>query len=111
MALVQGWIPPTRQNYDLLLYTWQVAFPLVSVAWSFCAGARAQERRRHAKANKTNDTACLVAMDRQVVWHGQDICGKPLQHPRPYCLDDHGVAWFPHAAVHYEHDACAARRY
>ena len=31
MAIVEGWCPPTRENWELLVYLWQF-FPLVCTA-------------------------------------------------------------------------------
>lgn len=31
MALIQDWLPPTRDNYNLILTFWQFAFPIVNV--------------------------------------------------------------------------------
>jgi hypothetical protein len=29
MSLVEGWMPPTRERWELLLKIWQIAFPIV----------------------------------------------------------------------------------
>lgn len=29
MAIVEGWLPPTRENWGLLLTFWQFAYPVV----------------------------------------------------------------------------------
>ncbi|KEY74640.1 hypothetical protein S7711_05069 [Stachybotrys chartarum IBT 7711] len=35
MALIQGWLPPTRQNYNLILTVWQIAYPIFgSMQWA-----------------------------------------------------------------------------
>ncbi len=31
MAIIQDWMPPTRENYELILFLWQF-FPVVSPA-------------------------------------------------------------------------------
>lgn len=31
MALLEGWLPPTREHYDLILKIWQFLFPAVSI--------------------------------------------------------------------------------
>ncbi|KAL3959549.1 hypothetical protein ACCO45_004666 [Purpureocillium lilacinum] len=34
MAIIEGWLPPTRAHYDLILRVWQFAFPpLASIQW------------------------------------------------------------------------------
>ncbi|UNI24730.1 hypothetical protein JDV02_010455 [Purpureocillium takamizusanense] len=34
MAIIEGWLPPTRAHYDLILRAWQLAFPpLASIQW------------------------------------------------------------------------------
>ncbi|KAL6901176.1 3-oxo-5-alpha-steroid 4-dehydrogenase domain-containing protein [Trichoderma evansii] len=30
MSLIEGWYPPTRENYELLLFWWQIGFPIGS---------------------------------------------------------------------------------
>lgn len=30
MAIIEGWLPPTRENYNLILTVWQIAYPIVS---------------------------------------------------------------------------------
>ncbi|KAH7320751.1 hypothetical protein B0I35DRAFT_351366 [Stachybotrys elegans] len=34
MSLIEGWLPPTRQNYELILNLWQFGYPVVgSLQW------------------------------------------------------------------------------
>jgi 3-oxo-5-alpha-steroid 4-dehydrogenase 1 len=30
MAIVEGWLPPTQEHYDLILKIWQISYPIVS---------------------------------------------------------------------------------
>ena len=30
MAIVQDWLPPTRENYETLVFIWQFLYPIVS---------------------------------------------------------------------------------
>lgn len=30
MSLIEGWYPPTRENYERLLFWWQIGYPIVS---------------------------------------------------------------------------------
>lgn len=32
MALIEGWLPPTRAHYGLILKLWQFAYPAVGLA-------------------------------------------------------------------------------
>ncbi|ROT35228.1 3-oxo-5-alpha-steroid 4-dehydrogenase [Sodiomyces alkalinus F11] len=32
MALIQDWVPPTRGNWELILYYWQIGYPALSLA-------------------------------------------------------------------------------
>ncbi|KAF7563231.1 hypothetical protein G7046_g936 [Stylonectria norvegica] len=32
MALIEGWMPPTRENYELILKIWQIAYPIIGSA-------------------------------------------------------------------------------
>lgn len=29
MALIEGWMPPTRENYNLIFRVWQISYPVV----------------------------------------------------------------------------------
>lgn len=29
MSLVEGWMPPTRENYELILTVWKFSMPIV----------------------------------------------------------------------------------
>lgn len=29
MAIVQDWLPPTRENYETLIFIWQFLYPFV----------------------------------------------------------------------------------
>lgn len=29
MSLIEGWYPPTRENYEHLLFWWQIGYPIV----------------------------------------------------------------------------------
>ena len=29
-SLVEGWMPPTRENYETILFVWQLLYPAVS---------------------------------------------------------------------------------
>ncbi|KAJ3520793.1 hypothetical protein NM208_g13572 [Fusarium decemcellulare] len=34
MAIIEGWLPPTREHYDLILNIWQISYPIVaSLQW------------------------------------------------------------------------------
>ena len=66
MALIQGWYPPNKENYDLILYLWQW-FPVVSSTFS-----------RFTDCRLINPTVRLIAMDDFVVWNGQNVGLKPL---------------------------------
>ncbi|KAF9767867.1 hypothetical protein IL306_014899 [Fusarium sp. DS 682] len=34
MAIIEGWLPPTRENYDLILKVWQISYPIIgSMQW------------------------------------------------------------------------------
>ncbi|GFP58520.1 hypothetical protein ACSS6W_005766 [Trichoderma asperelloides] len=34
MSLIEGWYPPTRENYELLLFWWQIGYPICgSLQW------------------------------------------------------------------------------
>ncbi|EGU74049.1 hypothetical protein FOXB_15439 [Fusarium oxysporum f. sp. conglutinans Fo5176] len=34
MAIIEGWLPPTRENYDLILKVWQISYPIIgSIQW------------------------------------------------------------------------------
>ncbi len=37
MAIIDGWLPPTRAHYDLILRVWQFAFPPVRNALLSCS--------------------------------------------------------------------------
>ncbi|KAL2755276.1 hypothetical protein ACRALDRAFT_1077011 [Sodiomyces alcalophilus JCM 7366] len=32
MALIQDWVPPTRENWELILYYWQIGYPALSLS-------------------------------------------------------------------------------
>ncbi|KPM43402.1 hypothetical protein AK830_g3136 [Neonectria ditissima] len=32
MSIIEGWMPPTRENYELILKIWQIAYPIIGSA-------------------------------------------------------------------------------
>lgn len=32
MSLIEGWFPPSRENYELLLHYWQLGYPIVRLS-------------------------------------------------------------------------------
>jgi hypothetical protein len=41
MSLVEGWYPPSRENYETLLFFWQIGYPIVSFLRLFLVDRRA----------------------------------------------------------------------
>lgn len=35
MAIVQDWLPPTRENYETLVFIWQFLYPIVRLPLLF----------------------------------------------------------------------------
>lgn len=35
MTIIEGWMPPTRENYELILTIWQISYPIVSTPESY----------------------------------------------------------------------------
>lgn len=66
MAIIEGWLPPTRENYDLILKVWQISYPIVSII------KRAREITHVLILSDWFDT-----MAYQLVRHGQNLSHKP----------------------------------
>lgn len=66
MAIIEGWLPPTRENYDLILKVWQISYPIVSII------KRAREIIHVLILSDWFDT-----MAYQLVRHGQNLSHKP----------------------------------
>lgn len=64
MTLIEGWLPPTRQNYDILMKLWTYGFPFVHFILTNLS------RRTEADENYV---VCFCAMGYQLVWHGQNL--------------------------------------
>ena len=134
MPIIEGWMPPTRENWELIVNIYQFSYPIVSSAPPFIpsppsphpalGGLSARPRFRAFLRS-----ACLLpgvfatplepcvltrirahaarldSMGYPVVWHGQDVCRQPPQRPRAHRLGDHGGARLPDAALCHEYAA------
>jgi hypothetical protein len=66
MAIIEGWLPPTRENYDLILKVWQISYPIVSTI-----------KKAREIIQLLMCTDWFNAMAYQLVWHGQNFSHKP----------------------------------
>lgn len=100
MSLIEGWYPPTRENYERLLFWWQIGYPIVS--------------SESLMIEKIIVLIAVVivwfaAMGYQLVWYGQNVCEQQIQHSWPAGLDHDGVSWILDVAVRYEYVAAESR--
>lgn len=65
MAVVENWYPPSKENYDFMLFIWYF-FPLV------CWPPKPAQALPHV-APLTGTTEQRRTMDHAVVRHGQDV--------------------------------------
>jgi hypothetical protein len=95
MALIEEWMPPTRQNWELLVFYFQF-FPLVRLTTHF----------RHKRDPYVLPGHCPY-VDSTMVWSRQDIRSYIIRSARQVGLDYDGGPRFPYLALRDEH---AARR-
>jgi hypothetical protein len=103
MAIVENWLPPSRENWEWICYVWQF-FPVVR-----CAHARAREMDTGLQA----DERCVCAgyggaMGARVLSAGQNVDRVKIQYPRESGLGhwrDHGASY---PAVYLLHTAQGA---
>ena len=76
MALIEGWLPPTRENYELILTVWKWSYPIV------CQLARSRPSHAIVSANLHVRILLMASLDRldtvadKLVWHGEDLCDQ-----------------------------------
>jgi hypothetical protein len=134
MTLVEGWLPPSRENWELVCSIWKW-FPLVSSLCRHLRGSSHHDsfalrlrRSTRARARTTvpqishaytspQESSRLTSshtdhnrpMDPRLVPTGQNVHDLYLQPPRPLGVADDGSAWLHGAAIPHVHAAAEGR--
>lgn len=98
MVLVQGWLPPSRENWSFLVFLWQF-FPLVSL---FLLSQLLLPKS--PKLKEVMDTLGYTSsMVLSQLSNGQVLSGFPLEYSWKTRVGDDGITGLHYAAVYHGH--------
>jgi hypothetical protein len=109
MSIVEGWMPPTRENYQLILVVWQILYPFVSIMLFSQSSGERPCKAQSLLTVEVCGTDWFLAICDQVVWNGQDFSARSIESARPHRMDVDGGTRVHHVAVYYENAATDAR--
>ena len=90
MAIIESWVPPSREHWELITFLWQF-FPLVY------ATVDMKSKRAHS------DPDHLVSMVDRLVSPRENVYQFAMEHSWKDWLGNNGSAGLPAIALHHVH--------